>query len=150
MSMAEDPADNPEVGYQVTNHVATITLNRPKAQNTISGPMLQALSARLVEANEDADVRAIVLTGSGRFFCAGLDLRGGGIASGLSDKRVAPATLDLRNTPPTDLQKSRSSRTISRRSTQLVQRRPARGCSPPRPCSRTARTRRSKGTCTGS
>ncbi len=53
-------------------------------------------------ANEDRDVRAIVITGTGRFFCAGLDLRGGDIGTGLSNS-AGPANLDLRNTPPTVL-----------------------------------------------
>jgi enoyl-CoA hydratase/carnithine racemase len=48
-------------------------------------------------------VRAIIVTGTGRFFCAGLDLRGGGIASGLSENKASPSNLDLRNTPPTVL-----------------------------------------------
>jgi enoyl-CoA hydratase/carnithine racemase len=92
-----------EVLYAVADHVATITFNRPDRQNTISGPMLSALTRHLLEANEDPEVRAIVITGAGRFFCAGLDLRGGGIASGLSNQRSSPASLDLRNTPPTVL-----------------------------------------------
>lgn len=103
MTTAADDNNDSEVLYSVADHVATITLNRPEQQNTISGPMLDALSERLLEANADPDVRAMVITGSGRFFCAGLDLRGGGIASGLSDNRAAPSNLDLRNTPPTVL-----------------------------------------------
>ncbi len=102
--MATQPADvaREELLYDVTDHIATLTINRPNAQNTISGPMLDAMTRRLVEANEDSNVRAIVLTGSGRFFCAGLDLRGGGIGGGLSGG-AGPANLDLRNTPPTVL-----------------------------------------------
>jgi len=88
--------------YEVRDHIATVTINRPEVQNTISGPMLDALTKRLIEANESTDVRAIVLTGTGRFFCAGLDLRGGGISGGLSGGG-GPANLDLRNTPPTVL-----------------------------------------------
>jgi enoyl-CoA hydratase/carnithine racemase len=95
--------DQQDVLYSVDAHVATITLNRPDRQNTISGPMLAALSEYLLKADRDQDVRAIVITGSGKFFCAGLDLRGGGISSGLSNQRTSPATLDLRNTPPTVL-----------------------------------------------
>lgn len=98
-----DSTNSDEVLYTSADHVATITLNRPEQQNTISGPMLSALSGYLLQANEDPDVRAIVIAGSGRFFCAGLDLRGGGIASGLSNQRSSPASLDLRNTPPTVL-----------------------------------------------
>ena len=64
--------------------------------------MLDALTKHLLTANEDRDVRAIVITGTGRFFCAGLDLRGGDIGGGLSSN-AGPANLDLRNTPPTVL-----------------------------------------------
>ncbi|MYE51513.1 MAG: enoyl-CoA hydratase/isomerase family protein, partial [Gammaproteobacteria bacterium] len=60
----------PEVLYDVADHIATVTFNRPERQNTISGPMLNALTERLVEANGDDEVRAVVITGSGRFFCA--------------------------------------------------------------------------------
>jgi enoyl-CoA hydratase/carnithine racemase len=102
--MASQPKDaaKQEVLYEVADHIATVTINRPEVQNTISGPMLDALTRYLLQANEDPQVRAIVLTGSGRFFCAGLDLRGGSISSGLSNS-AGPANLDLRNTPPTVL-----------------------------------------------
>jgi enoyl-CoA hydratase/carnithine racemase len=103
MATASEQVSNDEVLYEVADHVATITINRPEQQNTISGPMLDALTKRLLQANDDPEVRAMVITGSGRFFCAGLDLRGGGIASGLSSQRTSPSNLDLRNTPPTVL-----------------------------------------------
>ena len=53
--------------------------------------MLARFSNLLLEADADRDVRAIVITGTGKFFCAGLDLRGSDITDGLSDgtKRVA-------------------------------------------------------------
>jgi enoyl-CoA hydratase/carnithine racemase len=54
--------------------VATITLNRPERLNAISRPMLSELSAKVVEADKDPDVRCIILTGAGRGFCSGLDL----------------------------------------------------------------------------
>ncbi len=101
------PADkleaSAEVLYDVSDHIATITLNRPDQQNTISGPMLAAFSELLLRADADTDVRAIIIIGSGRFFCAGLDLRGGGIAAGLSDQNAGANNLDLRNAPPTVL-----------------------------------------------
>ncbi|MEZ5558139.1 MAG: enoyl-CoA hydratase-related protein [Pseudomonadales bacterium] len=103
MASVPQPAQADDVLYDVADQVATITFNRPDQQNTISGPMLGALSEYLLKANEDPDVRAIVIAGSGRFFCAGLDLRGGGIASGLSNQTSGPSNLDLRNTPPTVL-----------------------------------------------
>lgn len=92
-----------DVTYNIADHVATITFNRPEKQNTISPTMLKALTDYLIQANEDTDVRAVVIAGSGRFFCAGLDLRGSAITSGLSKPSRAPASLDLRNTPPTVL-----------------------------------------------
>ena len=63
-----------DVLYSVADHVATITLNRPERMNTISGPMLGQLTERLLEADRDREVRVIILTGTGRAFCAGLDL----------------------------------------------------------------------------
>src|SRR4051794_15113679 len=63
-----------EVGYVVAEHIATITLDAPERMNTISATMLDELSARLLDADRDRDVRCIVLTGAGRAFCAGLDM----------------------------------------------------------------------------
>ena len=89
--------------YDVAEHVATITFNRPEQQNTISGAMLKNLTELLLQADADTDVRAIVVTGTGKFFCAGLDLRGSDITSNLSEGKKSPANIDLRNTPPTVL-----------------------------------------------
>ena len=100
---ANDAQQAAEVLYEISEHVATITLNRPERMNTISGPMLNQLTQRLVEADRDPDVRVVVLTGTGRAFCAGLDLseatKGGGITAGTT----VSTHLDLRNTPPTVL-----------------------------------------------
>ena len=95
---------NSDMLYDVTEYVATITFNRPEQQNTISRDMLARFGELLLEADADEEVRAIVITGTGKFFCAGLDLRGSDITDSLSDRsrRVSP-TLDLRNTPPTVL-----------------------------------------------
>ena len=72
--------------------------------NTISGPMLDELTALLVRANADAEARAVVLTGTGRAFCAGLDLNAATTGEGIgSSSATFGATLDLRNTPPTVL-----------------------------------------------
>jgi enoyl-CoA hydratase/carnithine racemase len=76
----------PDVLLSRDGHVATITLDRPDRLNAISGPMLADLSRMLVTSDADNDVRVIVLTGSGRGFCSGLDLQdvaaGTGIGSG--------------------------------------------------------------------
>jgi enoyl-CoA hydratase/carnithine racemase len=93
-----------ELLYEKDGPIATLTLNRPDRLNAISGPMLNALSERLIEANGDRDVRVIIITGAGRGFCAGLDLQdatsGTGIGSGGG---ALGATLDLRTAPPTVL-----------------------------------------------
>jgi len=95
-----------EVLYEVSEGVATLTLNRPERMNTISRPMLALLAKLLIRANEDEAVRVIVLTGKGRAFCAGLDMNdatsGDGIGSEASTREVS-VNLDLRNTPPTVL-----------------------------------------------
>jgi enoyl-CoA hydratase/carnithine racemase len=95
-----------EVLYEVTDHVATITLNAPERMNTISAAMLDELSERLLEADRDREVRCIVLTGAGRVFCAGLDLVAQmsgpkGSLGGLTS--AAPGELDMRTAPPTVL-----------------------------------------------
>ncbi|MGC5699121.1 enoyl-CoA hydratase/isomerase family protein [Pseudomonas sp. NFXW11] len=54
--------------------VAWITLNRPEQRNALDIPTLQALHAQLERCNADPAVRVLVLTGSGRSFCAGADL----------------------------------------------------------------------------
>ena len=93
-----------EVLYEVSEHIATITLNAPDRMNTISGPMLARLSECLLEADKNADVRCIILTGKGRAFCAGLDLRQATEGTGMGIGSGAGATdIDLRNTPPTVL-----------------------------------------------
>lgn len=89
--------------YKVEDNVATITFNRPENQNTISGPMLSKLSELLIESDANEEVRAIVITGTGKFFCAGLDLRGSDITENLTKQEKKPANIDLRNTPPTVL-----------------------------------------------
>lgn len=95
-----------EVLYEVSEGVATLTLNRPDRLNTISGPMLAQLTQLLVKANEDPAVRVVVLTGTGRAFCAGLDLVDATQGSGIGSEKQASSVsvnIDLRNTPPTVL-----------------------------------------------
>ena len=55
--------------------VATITLNRPEALNALTVPMKEALLAAFRRLERDKAIRAVILTGAGRAFCAGQDLR---------------------------------------------------------------------------
>ena len=63
--------------YQVADHVLTLTLNRPDRLNAFNGPMMNELIAAFDAADADDDVRAIIVTGAGRAFCAGADLSAG-------------------------------------------------------------------------
>jgi enoyl-CoA hydratase/carnithine racemase len=65
------------------NHVAVIKLNRPDRMNAISTEMLTALGGSLEEFDKDPQVRAIILTGEGRGFCSGLDLKDTAAGRGL-------------------------------------------------------------------
>lgn len=62
------------VRYQVLDHVAVITLDRPEALNAFTDEMERGLIDCLDRADADDAVRAVVLTGAGRAFCAGMDL----------------------------------------------------------------------------
>ena len=63
-----------QVLYEASERVATITLNRPEAMNAFAGTMREDLLARLEAAAGSPDVRCVVLTGTGRAFCAGGDV----------------------------------------------------------------------------
>ena len=72
--MPISPPNTDEILIDQKDRVLVITLNRPERLNAISRDMLDELSAKVVEADKDPDIRCIVLTGSGKGFCAGLDL----------------------------------------------------------------------------
>ncbi|MGC0402567.1 2-(1,2-epoxy-1,2-dihydrophenyl)acetyl-CoA isomerase [Streptomyces sp. SAI-126] len=69
-----------EVLHAVDGQVAHLTLNRPEALNAITPGQRERLIQLLGKASADPGVRAVVLTGTGRGFCAGADLRGGAAA----------------------------------------------------------------------
>ncbi len=89
-----------EVLVEREDGILTITLNRPDRLNAISGPMLNKLSETLQEANIDPDVRVVVMTGAGRGFCAGLDLKDQMSGNGVGDGRRGYRLFDLHNSPP--------------------------------------------------
>jgi enoyl-CoA hydratase len=73
--------------YEVSDGVATVTLNRPEQRNALSAQMLGELVDALRRARDDQEVRAVVLTGAGdKVFCAGADLGGFAADAPLVDK----------------------------------------------------------------
>jgi len=74
-----DPAPAFEhIRYGVADRVATIELHRPERLNAFTGTMMRELIAAFDLVDADDDVSAVIVTGSGRAFCAGADLGGGG------------------------------------------------------------------------
>lgn len=73
-----DPSGPPGslILHATDNGVSTITLNRPEAMNAVTWDQRERVIALLAEASADPGVRAVVLTATGRGFCAGADLRG--------------------------------------------------------------------------
>lgn len=62
------------ITYQIAERVATITLNRPEKRNALNGALVRELREAFARAEEDEEVKVIVLAGSGKAFCAGADL----------------------------------------------------------------------------
>jgi 2-(1,2-epoxy-1,2-dihydrophenyl)acetyl-CoA isomerase len=73
--------------FDLADGVATLTLNRPEKLNAFGGTMREDLTAAIERANDDDDVRALIITGAGRAFCSGADLseRVGNLDSGNFD-----------------------------------------------------------------
>ena len=71
-------ADYEQIRYDVQDHVLTITLHRPDRLNAFTPVMKRELITAFDDADADDDVRAVVVTGAGRAFCAGADLSAGG------------------------------------------------------------------------
>ena len=65
-----------EVRLDVSGHVAVLTIDRPAKLNAFTPPMTEALAGHVTRLNDDPEVRAVVLTGTGRAFCAGSDIAG--------------------------------------------------------------------------
>jgi enoyl-CoA hydratase/carnithine racemase len=77
-----------QIIYEVDDNVATITLNRPDKLNAFTGTMMYELIDAFDQVDADDDVRAVIVTGAGRGFCAGADLSASGgetFSSGGSD-----------------------------------------------------------------
>lgn len=102
--MTTDDIANEDLLYEKDGPIATITLNRPERLNALSLAMLRGLSAALRDAETDRHVRAIILTGAGKGFCAGLDLKDQASGEGLESQDGGGTPLgavwDLRGAPP--------------------------------------------------
>lgn len=93
------------IAYEVVDRVATITLNRPEKLNAFTGTMMRELHEAFDLVDTNDEVRAVIVTGSGRAFCAGADLSAGANTfndgemssdSGASVRRDGGGTVTLR------------------------------------------------------
>jgi len=80
-----------QIRYEVAEHIATITLDRPDKLNAFTNRMMREVIDAFDRVDADDDVRAVIVTGAGRAFCAGADLSSGGetFAKGGSDEQTA-------------------------------------------------------------
>lgn len=72
--------DTREIITERRGQVLIITLNRPETLNALTMPLVDGMLDILDECNDDPDVRAVIITGAGRGFCSGYDLKAGNIA----------------------------------------------------------------------
>ncbi len=70
--------DYQEILFDITDNIATITLHRPDKLNAFTNTMMREVISAFDTTDADDSVRAVIVTGSGRGFCAGADLSGGG------------------------------------------------------------------------
>lgn len=80
-----------EILYEVSERIATVTLNRPEKLNAWTGQMGQEVRAAMAAAEADEDVRVIVFTGAGKGFCSGADMS---LLSGVVASRGLPVSAD--------------------------------------------------------
>ena len=84
---------DPQVLFDVSDHIATITLNRPKVMNALAGDMRDVLLRHLQDCAAHPDVRCIVITGAGKAFCAGGDIEAMAAKQDLGDISEMGGTL---------------------------------------------------------
>ena len=65
----------PDALVDIKNHIMTVTLNRPKRMNAISGPMIVRMYDAFVEASANDDIRCVIVTGAEGNFTSGADLK---------------------------------------------------------------------------
>lgn len=71
----EELPSAPHCLVEQVGHKLVVTMNRPEARNALSGEMMAIMEEAWDRANSDDSVRAVILTGAGGFFCAGMDLK---------------------------------------------------------------------------
>ena len=77
--------------FDVNEGIAVITLNRPERMNTFSDALLSEWADAIVRCQEDDSIRVVVITGAGRAFCAGADLRATGDQDTVLMQEAGPA-----------------------------------------------------------
>jgi len=84
------------IRYEVSEQILTITLNRPEQLNAFTVEMAKELIRAFNQASDDDEVSAIVVTGAGKAFCAGMDLSSAGNVFGLNEE-LQPSLDDMRS-----------------------------------------------------
>ena len=84
--------DYTQISFDVADRVATITMDRPEQLNAFTGTMMNEMIDAFDRTDADDDVRAVIVTGRGRGFCAGADLSGGGETFSRGGGGEPPAT----------------------------------------------------------
>ncbi|GAA3086848.1 crotonase/enoyl-CoA hydratase family protein [Streptomyces roseofulvus] len=82
--------------HSIDDGILTVTLDRPGRLNAFTPTMAGELERTFTEVNDNDDVRAVIVTGAGKAFCAGMDLGSEGNAFGLDESRT-PTLADLRD-----------------------------------------------------
>jgi enoyl-CoA hydratase/carnithine racemase len=96
--------------YEKSDHIARITLNRPDRMNAITFEMIMELGKAVADADDDDEIRVVIVTGAGRGFCSGLDLKDAAAGKGIGGAGVlspggGAAHLSTREVPTVTLQR---------------------------------------------
>ncbi len=103
---AEELVEEPHALVEQREHVLIVTMNRPKARNALSGPMMAIMREAWNRVDADPEIRVAILTGAGGAFCAGADLKAmssshpGDNAAGMDLSVIEPLLTGRRLTKP--------------------------------------------------